>query len=86
MDLINYIYLECSERWWKSDRNFKLDMKKYTNIEKKNKEKNLDNYIDLIIKKINEFPKEDNKKGKWQNEFDEIIDNFIESEKETFKL
>lgn len=86
MDLINYIYLECSKRWWKSDRNFKLDMKKYTNIEKKNKEKNLDNYIDLIIKKINEFPKEDNKKGKWQNEFDEIIDNFIESEKETFKL
>lgn len=86
MDLINSIYLECSERWWKSDRNFKLDMKKYTNIEKKNKEKNLDNYIDLIIKKINEFPKEDNKKEKWENEFNKIIDDFIESERETFKL
>ena len=39
MDLINSIYLECSERWWKSDGSFKLDMRKYTNIEKKNKEK-----------------------------------------------
>ena len=86
MDLINSIYLQCSEQWWKSDRNFKLDMKKYTNEEKKNKEKNLDKYIDLIIKKINEFPKEDNEKGNWEKEFNEIIDNYIESEKETFKL
>ena len=86
MDLINSIYLECSELWWKSDRTFKLDMKKYTNKEKKNKEKNLDNYIDLIIKKINEFPNEDNKNKEWECEFNEIIDNFIESEKETFKL
>ena len=69
MDLINFIYLECSEVWWKSDRTFKLDMRKYTNKEKKNKEKNLDNYIDLIIKKLNEFPKEDNKKEKWEKEF-----------------
>lgn len=86
MDLISSIYLKCSEQWWKSDRNFKLDMKKYTNEEKKSKEKNLDKYIDLIIKKIKEFPKEDNKKEKWSKEFNEIIDNFIESEKETFKL
>ncbi|MDV4150075.1 hypothetical protein R0131_04415 [Clostridium sp. AL.422] len=86
MDLINSIYLECSERWWKSDRTFKLDMRKYTDKEKRSKEKNLDNYIDLIIKKINEFPKEDNKKEHWENEFNKIIDNFIESEKETFKL
>ncbi|MCI6693482.1 MULTISPECIES: hypothetical protein [unclassified Clostridium] len=86
MNLINSVYLKCSEQWWKSDRNFKLDMKKYTNEEKKNKEKNLDKYIDLIIKKINEFPKEDNKKENWKKEFNEIIDNYIESEKETFKL
>lgn len=86
MDLINSIYLECSERWWKSDRSFKLEMRKYTNIEKKNKEKNLDSYIDLIIKKINEFPKEDNKKENWENEFNKIIDSFIKSEEETFKL
>ena len=86
MGLINSIYLECSEGWWKSDRNFKLDMKKYTNEEKKNKEKNLDKYIDLIINKIKEFPKEDNKKEEREKEFNEIIDNFIESEKETFKL
>ena len=39
MNLINSVYLKCSEQWWKSDRNFKLDMKKYTNEEKKNKEK-----------------------------------------------
>ena len=86
MDLTNSIYLECSELWWKSDRNFKLDMKKYTKEEKKNKEKNLDNYIDLIIKKISEFPKEDNKKEKWKDEFNNIIDKFIESEEEAFKL
>ncbi|WP_195263239.1 hypothetical protein [Clostridium sp. 1001275B_160808_H3] len=86
MDLINSIYLECSDQWWKSDRYFKLDMKKYTNIEKKNKEKNLDNYIDLIIKKISEFPSEDSKKKEWQKDFNKIIDDFIESEEETFKL
>jgi len=86
MDFINSIYLKCSEQWWKSDRNFNLDMKKYTKEEKKNKEKNLDKYIDLIIKKLNEFPEEDTKKEKWENEFNYIIDSFIESEKETFKL
>ncbi len=86
MDCINSVYLKCSEQWWKSDKNFKLDMKKYTKEEKKNKEKNLDKYIDLIIKKLNEFPTEDNKKEEWENEFNYIIDSFIESEKETFNL
>ena len=86
MDLINSIYLKCSEQWWKSNKNFNLDIKKYTKEEKKNKEKNLDKYIDLVINKLNEFPKEDNKKGKWESEFNYIINSFIESEKETFKL
>ena len=86
MDLINSIYLKCSEQWWKSNKNFNLDIKKYTKEEKKNKEKNLDKYIDLIINKLNEFPKEDNKKGKWESEFNYIINSLIESEKETFKL
>ena len=86
MDLINSIYLECSELWWKSKGNFKLDIKKYTNVEKKNKEKNLDNYIDLIIEKISEFPKDEDKKEKWKEEFNNIMDNFIESEEEAFKL
>lgn len=86
MDLINSMYLECSELWWKSDINFKLDMRKYTNIEKRIKEKKLDSYIDLIVQKIKEFPKEDSEKEKWKNDFNNIIDNFIESEEETFKL
>ncbi len=86
MDIINEIYLECSKLWWQADRNFKLDMKKYTKIDKKNKENKLDKYIDLIIQKIKEFPQEDNKKERWKNDFDKIIDDFIESEEDAFKL
>ena len=86
MNIINEIYLECSRFWWKADRNFNLDMKKYTAVDKKFKENKLDKYIDLIIQQIKEFPKEDNKKEHWKKDFDRIIDNFIESEEDVFKL
>lgn len=86
MNIIKEIYLECSKLWWKADRKFNLDMKKYSTVDKKIKENKMDKYIDLIIQKIKEFPKEDNKKESWKNDFDKIINNFIESEEETFKL
>lgn len=86
MDIIKEIYLECSKLWWKADRKFSLDMKKYSTVDKKIKENKMDKYIDLIIQNIKEFPKEDNKKESWKNDFDNIIDNFIESEEESFKL
>ncbi|WP_242849784.1 hypothetical protein [Clostridium sp. C8] len=62
MEETKRINLECSELWWKSDKKLNLDIKKYTAEEKKIKENRLDNYIDLIIEKVKNFPKEDDER------------------------
>lgn len=86
MEETKRINLECSELWWKSDKKLNLDIKKYTAEEKKIKENRLDNYIDLIIEKVKNFPKEDDERILWKAEINKIIDDFIYSEKDTFKL
>lgn len=86
MEETKRINLECSELWWESDKKLNLDIKKYTTEEKKIKEDRLDNYIDLIIEKVKNFPEKDDERILWKAEINKIIDNFIYSEKDTFKL
>lgn len=82
---IQYLNSLYRELWWNSDVKFNLEIKPTNYWNKKKKEKEFDNYINMFITHINNFPKEIHARITWKEEFYNSIDKIIANEN-IFKL
>ena len=66
--------------WWLLDSDLNLAMKKYSDSEKRKKEKEFINVIDKIINFIESFPKEDSNREKWKIRGNIFVEKIISME------
>lgn len=66
--------------WWLLDSDLNLAMKKYSDSEKRKKEKEFINVIDKIINFIESFPKEESNREKWKIRGNIFVEKIISME------
>ena len=66
--------------WWDLSTDFKIDMDTYSDSEKRKKEKEFNTLIDRVIKYIESFPNDINKRKIWRDKGNKYIDKLISTE------
>ena len=66
--------------WWDLSTDFKIDMDTYSDSEKRKKEKEFNTLIDRVIKYIESFPNDINKRKIWRDKGNKYIDKLISIE------